>query len=499
MEPEAETGPLHRLHPLSPFFEISRSFFRIILPGLVFLFLAAGNKEEAWYMLAFLPAVMLSLVRYFTLRYRLMADHMLVREGLFFRRSRHIPYARIQNIDTTQNPLHQLLGVAEVRLETASGVEPEAVLRVLSVSALEEIREGVFAGRAEVQSPATDPDPVAQAGGASVSARRSFFRMTSLDVAYFGLLSQKGLAALAGLLFLAWEFDLWERIGSVLPDAASMAWMLSPWVLVIVGLILFAILQGLTVLWAFLTLYGFHIERAGDDLRTTCGLWTRQSATLPRYRIQFLSVSESWLQRLFGRIQIKVLTAGGDSTKDSQVSRKWLVPLVERGELGSILAEVQPETSLEGIDWQPVHPRARRRMFARWMIFFLIPAGALARHEPWWGGAALIVLSLAAFALATARAKHLGFALSGDVVLMRDGVLTRVRNAVRLSKIQSISLLQTPFDRRHRMATLRVDTAGGANTSGTELAFAIPYLPVATARRLMRRLEAASAALAFRW
>jgi len=494
MEPETGAGRdhgrerMHRLHPLSPFFAISRSFFRIILPGLVFLFFAAGDKEEAWYMLAFLPAVVLSLVRYFTLRYRLMPDHMVLREGLFFRRNRHIPYDRIQNVDTSQNPLHQLFGVAEVRLETASGAEPEAVLRVLSLRALEEIRAGIFAGRESMPE---------QAPGEDVAAgRQSFFRMSPLDVIYFGLLSQKGLALLAGLVFLAWEFDVWERIGSVLPDAASVAWLLSPWILVVVGLLLFFALQGLTVVWAFLTLHDFRIERSRDDLRTTCGLWTRQTATLPRYRIQFLSVSESWLQRLFGRIQIKVLTAGGDSTKESQVSRKWLVPLVARGELESILAEVQPDVSFQGMEWQPVHPRARRRMFVRWMALLLIPAGLLARREPWWGGVALIVGGLVVYALATARARRLGFVLTDDAVLMRDGVLTLVRNAVRFSKIQSVSLSQTPFDRRHRMATLHVDTAG---SGGSELAFAIPYLPLKTARRLVHRLAAATSSLAFRW
>jgi len=488
MEPEPHARPFHRLHPLSPFFEISRSFFRIVVPGLVLLFLAASDRGEAWYMLIFLPAVVLSLVRYFTLRYQLTEDHLVIREGLIFRRTRHVPYARIQNIDTSQNPLHQLVRVAEVRLETAGGSEPEAVLRVLSLPALAEIRAGVLAGRA-----AQDED----ASAAQAEPRHDVvYRMTPLDVVYFGLLSQKGLALLAGLLFLAWEFDLWERIGSALPDAASVAWMISPWILVVVVLVLFLALQGLTVLWALLTLHGFRIERAREDLRTSCGLWTRQTATLPRYRIQFLSVSASWLQRLFGRIQIKIQTAGGDSTDDSQISRKWLVPLGERGALESVLAEVQPEVSFEGVHWQPVHPRARRRMFLRWTLYFFIPAALLARHEPWWGGAALMLGMVAAFALATARAKRLGFLLTEDAVLMRDGVVNHVRNAVRLSKVQSVSLSQNPFDRRQRMATLHVDTAGA---SGSELSFAIPYLPVATARRLMERLTDRTSQLAFRW
>ena len=45
------------------------------------------------------------------------------------------------------------------------------------------------------------------------------------------------------------------------------------------------------------------------------------------------------------------------------------------------------------------------------------------------------------------------------------------------------------------MATLRVDTAG----SSGDLSFAIPFLSVRIARRLMKRLKSEAAAVAFRW
>ena len=297
MAADAPSARFQRLHPLSPAFEISRSFLRLVVPGLVVLFFAAGDGHEAWYMLAFVPAVGYSLKRFLTLRYELTADHIVVREGLFFRKTRHIPYARIQNIDTVQNPLHRLLGVVEVRLETAGGKEPEAVFRVLTTQRLAEIRAGVFADR----RPEPEAVPKGSAGRAAVEAERrspTFFRMRPLDVVLFGLLSQKGLALLGGLTFLVWELNLWERFkGRIGVDLAALS-LLAPGWLVAAGVFALLIgLQALTVTWAFLTLYDFHIARSGEDLSTTCGLWTRQSATLPRRRIQFLSVRESWLHR----------------------------------------------------------------------------------------------------------------------------------------------------------------------------------------------------------
>ena len=508
-ESEARVATMRRLHPLSPLFEIGRSFFSLVVPGLVVLLLAAGDRYEVWYMALFVPAVLTSLIRYFTKRYELTEDHIVVREGLVFKSTRHIPYPRVQNIDTVQNPLHRLFGVVEVRLETASGQEPEAIFRVLSIAKLDEIRDGVFARRRSrgadpaVDAPASALDPaVGDEEAAPVpehapSPPSSFFRMRPLDVAYFGFLSQKGIALFFGLLFLVWEFDLWDRLRERLPfDPEELPDRFSWWHWGALGLALLLVLQALTVVWAFVTLHDFHIARVGDDLRTTCGLWTRQTATLPRQRIQFLQVRQGWLQRRFGKMAVRALTAGGDSTSESQVSRKWLVPIASATGLRRILREVQPELELERRFWTGVHPRARRRLFFRWWVVSWFPVAILARDSWLWAGVAFGVLTLLAWLAAGKRARRLGFSLGRSAVYMRDGVLTHVRNAVRFTKIQSVSVVRSPFDKRHGMATVRVDTAGNEQS---ELSFHMPYLRLPDAIRLARSLRREAASTRFTW
>ncbi len=479
-----------RLHPLSPVFEIARSFTKTVVPGLLVLFFAARDRHEAWYMLAFVPATIIALFRYFTLRYELLGVHLVIREGLLFRKTRHIPFARIQNIDTVQNPLHRLFGVAEVRLETASGEEPEAVFRVLSLSSLEQIRAGVFGDHA--RSDASSPMPSAPQD----TAPRPFFRMGTLDVALFGVLRQRGMALFSGLLLLGWEFDVWQRVSAPLGlDAAEVSRSLPFFAWVALALVLLLLLQALAVLWALVMVHDFYLVRNGEDLRTSCGLWTRQSAALPRHRIQFLSVRESGLHRLFHRVSVKALSAGGDSTRDSQITRKWLVPLCERAELSAILAEVQPEVSFEGLDWTPVHPRARRRIAVRWFAFGCLPVLLFARHAGPWIIPLVGIVALLAYALATLRARRLAYAQTPHGLLLRDGVWTWVRNAVLFDRIQAVSLHQNPFDRRLGMASLHLDTAG----ADSELSFVIPYLDLRVARRLMRSVGAAVPRKPFRW
>jgi len=122
-----------RLHPLSFIFRVGRSIRSLLLPGLLFLLLSRGSQTELWLMILFIPSIAFDVIAYLAVRYRLADEELIVREGVITRTVRHIPFARIQNVDVVQNPLHRLFGVAEVRVETASGAEPEAVLRVLSL------------------------------------------------------------------------------------------------------------------------------------------------------------------------------------------------------------------------------------------------------------------------------------------------------------------------------------------------------------------------------
>jgi membrane protein YdbS with pleckstrin-like domain len=66
----------------------------------------------------------------------------------------------------------------------------------------------------------------------------------------------------------------------------------------------------------------------------------------------------------------------------------------------------------------------------------------------------------------------------------------------RFSKLQVITRVESPFDRRTGMARVRVDTAGAARS---EHSIDIPFLPAETASELAATLSARAAETAFRW
>jgi len=141
-----DSDQLSFLHPTSLVFELLSQVRSYLVPAALGLFGAAKGEYFIVIISAiiFIPAFLTCVFRYFTFRYCIKDDHLIVTQGLIFKSVRTIPVKRIQNIDFVQNLLHRAFKVAEVKIETASGTKPEATMRVLSMAQMAELRRSVF-------------------------------------------------------------------------------------------------------------------------------------------------------------------------------------------------------------------------------------------------------------------------------------------------------------------------------------------------------------------
>jgi len=494
--------PARRLHPASLIFSIGSAAKALLLPGFVFWYFSRGSSIQFWMMLFFVPAVIAALVKYWSFRYRLEAEELIVREGIVTRNERHVPYARIQNIDLVQNPLHRLLRVAEVRLETAGGEKPEAIMRVLSIEAIDRLRARVFEGRRGPVGSGVFPQPVE-------APARLLHSLAPRDLLLFGVISNKGMVVVAAMMGLLWQFDfidkLEDRISPELLDRlrleqnqlgadnllAAFAWGIAA------VLALLFLMRLLSVAWAFLKFYGFRLHRRGDDLRAERGLLTRISKTIPRHRIQVLATREGPLHRLFGRSSVQVQTAGSSRSEEGQSSgRLWLAPLIAKSEVNELLGEVLPDIPVAEIDWRPISPRAWVRIF-RLSLFFLVAilAGSFT-IVGWWAVLPTLVFGALAYLNARLYARYAAYAIVPGAVLHRSGWWVRRMRVVRFNKIQSVERTESPFDRRNAMASIRVDVAGaGPIGQGVYVRF----IDAAAATGLLARLGTEAGRTSFRW
>jgi putative membrane protein len=500
-----------RLHPWSWLFSLWAEVRKFALPVILVVAAARFSFADLFFLPFIVPVVFYALIRQLTLRYALDDTELIVRRSLLvYRSERHIPFTRIHNLKIIETPLHRLLHVVEVVVETASGKEPEATLRVLSREAFDELRRHVSA-RTDLMA-SVDADTATATGEVRAAGRRLVLTLSLADAAKYGALDNRGLVIAGALFGLGWEAwtsyqggQPWEPRSWIAPWTMMRgAWrwltgttlLQSPltWVLVVVSAL--ALLKVFSIVWAVLTLHGFRVERARTSLNVTHGLLTRASTVIPLHRIQQIRLHAKPLHRLFSHVEVELDTVGGKA-EGHQRQPVWLAPLAQRGAVSRLLAEVGAPVAIEDVQWEPVHPRAGSRMRKK-ALLVVIGAGLIASvvtQRP-------VMLAVAAAALpialwgATMSARRLGYAVASPFILLRHGWIWQTIQITWVDRVQALAISSSPFDRRHGMATLIVDTAaGGAMGAGLR----VPYLGADVARALQDRLAAEVAATRFQW
>jgi putative membrane protein len=486
-----QAGRPRRLHPVSPVFLGIREARR--LWPLALLVLA---RRQAWILLVAAAVVVVVVGLQWLRRTYTLGDGVLrIEEGVLARKRRLLPFDRIQQVELVRKPLHRLLGVATLRVETAGGTGgSEADLEVLALAEAEQLRATLLRAKAAAVGEAGSPAPGAPAGTVEAPAapsERVLVRLSLGQVALAGLTSLRGLAALAvfGYVFqLLDEAPRWllDRLASRV-DPSALAPSTAPTVAV-AALLAVAVLLGLAAASSVVTDYGFVLARSGDNLVVRRGLLERREAVVPLPRVQVVRIEESLLRRWLGFASVRIQSAGQAGRAEATTSR-LAVPILPAVRVNRLLGELLPGAAPVPMLLRPP-PAARRRAIVRRVVPVLVVA-ALVTLLLWpWGAVAVVALPLAWLA-GDAAYRNLGHARHGGFLTARRGALIRTTAVVPAAKAQSVRVRSTLFQRRAGLATLHVDVAGGG---------AIPQVTdeaVTTAERLLasvvRRGPAAAA------
>lgn len=494
-------SPQLKLHSLSWLFALTTYVKQFIFPVVAFAIFGARNDGQLWGLLVIIPLLFAALWQQWLYRYGFGPRGLVINEGLFFRNVRQIEYPRIENIDVKRGLLHRLLGVAEVSIATSTGGKAEATIRVLSLDATQELRDHVFQR--------------AQSGEAKASPSEAddemLLKLPPSELVRYGLIDNRGMIIVAAVIGFLVQAEFYEYFGkelmqvfsgSVFEDLVALgiamqaALAVGSLITIIVGM------RVLSIIFALVTLFDFTLTKHDQDFRVRHGLITRLALTLRVRRIQSVHQTETLLHRLFGRVSLRVDLAGDThtSSEDQQkisVRTRWLAPICTPAKANELTAMALPDIdrSIEP-DWQPLAAGARGRIFRGTLLFAIlvsIPATVALHLLPDSGfkpGDGYIISFLALMVpigwwRARVYVKYTRWALTPDAVLFRRGWLTRRLTVTPRNRLQSTRLSTTPFDRRNRMATVSLDTAGG---SGMSDGIHIRFLPREIARALTVRL-----------
>lgn len=455
-----------RLHPLSIPYRIFQSSPGLL--GLLFVVSIAADQFQAGLLV---PAAGVSLLigfgaiiawqfaYYRRFDYRLTLDTFDIRSGVISRRQREIPYRRVQNVDIARTMIQRMLGIAELRIETAGGRASEAHLRYVGYDEAKRLQE-------ELRERTRGDEVTAHDAETKRPAGKLLYRISTSDLAVLSVAS----------------FDL--RVASFLTVILSITapsviigFILSApidpvAIVVAIGLVVVILSAVLSAASAIVNNYGFTLSRLGDELRYERGLLQRYDGSIPLDKVQTLVLQENVLMRALGYASLTIETAGYAPGQGSAESAK-AVPISERSRTVSIAARI--ESFGESTFRRPAK-RARVRYTIRYVLLALSLTAAsfgldwwLPFSFAWW--VVVIGLPLAPIA-AHYKWKHRGYALTDDHALLRSGFWRRRTHIVPYYRIQTVEEVQSILQRRWGIATVVVDTAGSSGfVSGDPMAY----------------------------
>jgi len=455
---------VRRLWPLALLLAARRQWWLLVLGALVLL---------AWSTLEWLRRT-----------YALEGGALRLEEGVLARKLRAVPFDRIQQVDLVRKPLHRLLGVASLRVETAGGGSAAEVdLDVVTLAEARTLRASLLRAKAQVadgpggRAPGGEPAEATEAVGpvgaevAAPPAERVLLRLRLGEVMLAGITGSRAAAALVVLGPLSQADDWFPGLSDWLfrrfdPEEVAPT---TPAAFLAVAVVAVIVWLGLAAASSIVTDYGFTLARVGDDLVVRRGLLERREAVLPLSRLQVVRIEESLLRRLLGLASIRIQSAGRTGGSDRTASR-LAIPVLQRVEVNRLLGELLPGAA-PVLRLLAPPPAARRRAVTRSVLRTTVLLAAVAvpllvLTSP--GPAALsagAVLAVAVLALAVAAGlaayRNLGHAAGNGFLYARVGVAIRVTTVVPVAKAQSGSVRSSPFQRRSGLATLHVDIAGG--------------------------------------
>jgi putative membrane protein len=397
----SEAEGWQRLNPLSPIVRGGRA--TIAVATLLLLSLAGGGRTSGLIPDLAIAGIIFAFgfVSWLVTRWRIDGDDLRIESGLLRRQSLRFPLSQVQAIDIVRPGLARVFGVAELRLRTGGSSGATARLAYLAAQEAEPLRARLLALAEGARTHEGKPAPEVAIEERVLTTVPTGRLIASILISDVGLFAE---AVIAGLILVA-----------VLSPNAAVA---------VAGGSAVPIFSVLTLVWRrFNQEYRLSLAEAPDGLRLRSGLIALSAETIRPGRVQAVRMVEPLLWRALGWCRLEVDLAGKQRSKgEGQAERRPLrtvLPVGSRALAEELLERIVPD-------------RPRRQSPPPQRVLLKSPL----------------------------RYRMLAWGRSETCVATTSGRIRRVTAWVPLEKVQSLRRVQGPFQRRLRLATVHVDTAG---------------------------------------
>lgn len=462
-----------------------------------------------------------AVLRWWFFRYRIAEDRILIREGVVNRTALDIPFDRIQGINVNRRLVERVVGLVTVVVDTPGTRAAEGHLPSVRPEVADQVLRRVEAhrGPGAEDEPAAHPDPGEPKGG--ILQKLSFADLVRLGLANPPVLMLAILPVAYGVRLDDWVMavlDVLDRARTAVGGYGFLGTLVTAAALGL-GLLVLGLAAG--IVHKIVKYHGFTAWRDGSAFCSRAGLFTRRQVAVRIRKMQQLRLDQGLVYRWFRRYRLSCPTIGMPPDADEDDSGPDAdgldIPFADGEVVEKLRAHVlrREGRSLPLLPEAGTFTRVSRyylRARALRLCLVTLPAGAGALFMALYGwmliverrmgesgsdigaaelselwtrfihnwsvaaGAWTVACILLALPISWQRWRRRGYMYDGDGLAGRTGVLGYRVEALLFRKAQTVTVKQSPLQRRHGLATLAVATACGS--------VSVPYIGHGTACRL---------------
>lgn len=467
---------------LRVFSRVLKAIFAQAWPLLVIYFFQVsrpktGDEGDSYFLILIYVLLVITVlngvVRYLTYRWSIDGDALIIRHGIIKKVDLRIPFDRIQAIDLQQPWYYRVADTVRFVVDTAGSGGKEAEIWALRVQAAQCLREHILEKRKEGEE-------LRVVESEEMNTAKTWVEVDVLTLFKVGLFRNhfRSIAAFVGGVFYLYSQlqevieaeQINDEIASVyayVPKVFSIVLVLG--IFVALAAILFSII--LTVIG----FYGFKVVEFRDALEAKYGLISVKTRQLKPRKIQIMRTEQGPVFKWLGIIRFKIEQAYAQKVRNKD---EFVIPGSPVGMVKSL------RERLFGKIPKVVHPKTSRK----WMTYRILRFGLLPILMPLtayyytedlnWVWTLLWLPYQVGYSYLLWRNQGIG--MDNHSLTIRKQIVFEKLATLKLDRVQSVTIKQSLFQRRNRLCTLVVETAGGSVD--------LPFLPQAKAHQLANYL-----------
>ncbi|MCM3756177.1 PH domain-containing protein [Sporosarcina aquimarina] len=449
---------MKRYHPFSIIFDLAnfvKNFAILVFFAVVNVGSDSGiaRMGQILFLVSLVLSIIASVMKWLTRKYAVDEFAFHLKTGIFEKTERTVYFDKIQNVRRNTSFLHKLFGMTSITFETGtSGMNSNVKFDVLKRSEANRletlVKEFIQPGDATTES----EDETAP----MIGDRIVHFTPTRKDTikASFTSFSFLIILAIGVSLFSKLDklYDVENYLGGWFVSVLTSAWIIAGF---IVGLLVLAVTVG--VIWTFVKYGNYEIASDGERIYISKGVLDETTFSIAKKRVQAVEITQSFMKRIFGLAEVKLISAGDLGDGEDEVSS--LYPFLPVKRAYAMIAELLPDYQVvpdaERLPRQSLMARLIKPYWFWGIVTILL---AYFRPEVFKLHIGWAIVSIT-FLVLLILSRVLGYwntsyAVKGRFIQLSQGTFEKTTFLTRRDKIIEISVKRTKLQQWFGLATI---------------------------------------------